>query len=536
VHPEHASGPATDSVNQPRADDHASDRRDNTQNTVQEQEQGALWTAERALRPLRPYQAQGLEALRRKLMSGVSRLIFQLPTGGGKTLVSAHIIRRARAKGKRVAFVVPALSLVDQTVVAFEAEGIDCIGVVQGAHPRTDRDQPVQVCSVQTLARRKRPVVDLVIVDEAHLLHKEIFRWMKDCPTIPFIGLSATPWARGLGKYYGGLIIAATASDLIRDGFLSPLVAFAPSNPDLSGVSTVAGEYHQGELGVAMDLPQITGDIVEIWLQRGGSRPTLCYCVNRKHAQHVAECFIEAGVACEYMDGETPREEREETFSRFRTGETKVICNVGVLTVGIDLDVRVIVDAKPTKSKMLFVQTVGRGLRTAPGKDKLIVLDHAGNHLRLGMSTDIGQDHLDDGEERQSSTKTRERSAPLPHTCCHCKAVIPHKAKQCPACGEPVLATTMVRTAEGDLIELGSLRSGAIEPTIAEQAAFYGELRWTATVRGYAPGWCGHKFKERFGIWPNAWQVRTASPREPSLKTKNWLRSRAIAFAKRKSA
>ena len=103
---------------------------------------------------------------------------------------------------------VPVLSLIDQTVAAFEAEGIHCVGVMQGAHERTDRDQPVQVCSVQTLARRKRPEVDLVLVDEAHQQHREVFRWMKDCASIQFIGPSATPWARGLGKYYDGLISA----------------------------------------------------------------------------------------------------------------------------------------------------------------------------------------------------------------------------------------------------------------------------------------------------------------------------------------
>jgi superfamily II DNA or RNA helicase len=92
---------------------------------------------------------------------------------------------------------VPAISLIDQTVAAFEAKGIDGLGVMQGIHERTDRDQPVQVCSVQTIARRKRPEVDLVIVDEAHQLHREIFRWMKDADRVPFIGLSATPWAGG---------------------------------------------------------------------------------------------------------------------------------------------------------------------------------------------------------------------------------------------------------------------------------------------------------------------------------------------------
>jgi superfamily II DNA or RNA helicase len=108
-----------------------------------------------ALRPLRPHQERALDELRCSLASGHRRPMLQAPTGFGKTLTAAHIIQRALDKGKRVAFTVPALSLVDQTVAAFEAEGIHCVGVMQGIHERTDRDAPVQICSVQTLARRK---------------------------------------------------------------------------------------------------------------------------------------------------------------------------------------------------------------------------------------------------------------------------------------------------------------------------------------------------------------------------------------------
>ena len=117
------------------------------------------------LRPLRPNQEGALTTLRESLAAGHRSPMLQAPTGFGKTLTAAHIIQRALDKGKRVAFTVPALSLTEQTVTAFEAEGIHCIGVMQGIHERTDRDQPVQVCSVQTIARRKRPDVDLVIVE-----------------------------------------------------------------------------------------------------------------------------------------------------------------------------------------------------------------------------------------------------------------------------------------------------------------------------------------------------------------------------------
>jgi DNA repair protein RadD len=279
-----------------------------------------------ALRPLRPKQDRALEALRASLATGRRRPVLQAPTGFGKTLTAAHIIQRALDKGKRVAFVVPSLSLIDQTVAAFEAEGIHAVGVMQGIHERTDREQPVQVCSIQTIARRKRPEVDLVLVDEAHQLHREIFRWMRDCPDIPFLGLSATPWTRGLGKHYDDLIVAATAADLIRDGFLSKFKTFAPSEPDLAGVKSIAGDFDEAGLADAMDRSVVTGDIVDTWLKRGEERSTFCFCVNRRHAQHVAERFVEAGVAAEYMDGATSREDREAIFNRFRSGETRIIC------------------------------------------------------------------------------------------------------------------------------------------------------------------------------------------------------------------
>ena len=455
--------------------------------------------------------------------------MLMMPTGGGKTLLAAHIIARALAKGKSVAFVVPALSLIDQTVAAFEAEDIHCVGVMQGIHERTDWEQPVQVCSVQTLARRKRPDVDLVIVDEAHQLHREIFRWMKDCPGIPFVGLSATPWARGLGKYYDDLILAATTSDLISDGYLSDFVTFAPSEPDLAGVRTVAGDFHEGELAEAMDRPIVTGDIVETWLKRGQERPTFAFCVNRKHAQHVAERFQEVGIACEYMDGTTSREDREAIFSRFRSGETRIICNVGVLTTGVDLDVRCVVDAKPTKSRILFVQTIGRGLRTAAGKDKLLILDHAGNHLRLGLVTDIGQNHLDDGSERQAIDSRRgERSEPLPKVCEECQCVVPRGARICASCGAEIRARTDVEAREGELIELGSLRTGRREPEIWQKRRFFSELL-SLRKANHSPRWPDAMFRQKFGHWPNGYD-RVAM--EPSVATRNWVRSRQIAYAK----
>jgi DNA repair protein RadD len=147
------------------------------------------------------------------------------------------------------------------------------------------------------------------------------------------------------------------------------------------------------------------------------------------------------------------------------------------------------------------------------------------------MVTDIGQDHLDDGKERQSaSQRAREHSEPLPKLCEGCKAVVPRAAKECPSCGAPIHSRTEVEAVDGELVELGSRRSGP--PTIADKAVFFSELKGYATVRGFNDGWASHKYRERFGVWPNDPRVHCARPMPPSLKTKNWIVSRQIAFAK----
>src|SRR6185437_17092471 len=100
----------------------------------------------------------------------------------------------------------------------------------------------------------------------------------------------------------------------------------------------------------------------------------------------------------------------------------------------------------------------------------------AGNHLRLGMVTDVGQDHLDDGRDRRNAgQRARERSEPLPKLCEGCKAVVPRAAKECPSCGSPMHTRTDVEAVDGELVELGSRRSGA--PTIEDKAAFFAELK-----------------------------------------------------------
>jgi DNA repair protein RadD len=199
---------------------------------------------------LHPHQERAIEGARETVASGSRRLVIQAPTGAGKTVTAAKIILGALAKGRRVVFVVHRLQLVDQTVARLRAAGITEIGVIQADHWMTDWSKPVQVASVQTLQNcRKLPKADLVIIDEVHCWFEFYARWIADpeWANVPFIGLSATPWTKGLGKHFSRLIIAATTQELIDAGFLSPFRVFAPSHPDLAGVRTVAGDFHEGE-------------------------------------------------------------------------------------------------------------------------------------------------------------------------------------------------------------------------------------------------------------------------------------------------
>lgn len=323
-----------------------------------------------SLRPLRPHQVAALDGLKASLMAGHRRPMLQAPTGSGKTICAAHIVAGAMAKHKRVAFCVPALSLVDQTFERFQENGISPLdmGIQQADHPWRREFAPVQIATAQTLSRRALPQADVVVIDEAHIRFAVYERWMREHPETVFIGLSATPWSTGLGRLFDDLVKPVTIAELIDAGLLSRFRVFAPSKPDLDGVKTVAGDYHEGQLAERMNQPKLVADIVETWLARGENRPTLCFATGRKHARAIHDQFRSVGVPAAYVDANTPRAEREAIGRALAAGEIKIVCNIGTLTTGIDWDVRCIILARPTQSESLFVQIVGRGLRTADGK------------------------------------------------------------------------------------------------------------------------------------------------------------------------
>lgn len=488
---------------------------------------------------LRAYQRAVIEKLRLSLAGGKRRPVIQAPTGAGKTVIAAELVNMARKKGKKVIFAVPALSLINQTIERFTQNGIFDVAVMQGAHELTDASQPVQVCSVQTLARREIPLVDLVIIDECHQMFRLYDDWMNrpEWADVPFVGLTATPWAKGMGapKRWDDLIVCTTTAELIADGTLSDFKVFAPSHPDLSGVGIQAGDYKVDQLGAAMDKKNLVADIITTWLDKGENRPTICFAVNRLHAKSIQLQFEEAGVSCAYLDGFSDLDTRSDVFRKFKAGEIKIICNVGVLTTGFDSDVRCIILARPTRSEILYTQMIGRGLRTAEGKNHCLILDHSDTTLRLGFVTDLGKSQLDDGTARRNLT---ERQAPLPKECPKCAFLRPVKIRQCPSCGFLPEAKSQISCDAGELYELargGSAKATKKEATMAEKQTFYSEVTLHAHLRGYKSGWAFFAYKDRFGVAPD----RSLSDAKASMirpETQNWITARNIRNSKRWSA
>ncbi len=483
---------------------------------------------------LRPHQTRTLLGLRQSLGKGNRGVMVQLPTGAGKTIIAAEIVKLARGKGNRVCFVVPSLSLIKQTCERFFSYGIDAteISIIQSDHPETDYSKPIQVASRDTLARRRLPNVDLVIIDEAHQWHKCYAKWF-DAPIsshIPFVGLSATPWRQGLGNYYSDLIIGSTIQELTDQGYLSPFRVFAPSKPDLQKVKVTAGDYNGKQLAEVMNRKTLIGDQVQNWLANGQNRPTIAFCVDRAHAQAMQSEFVKAGVNCGYVDSYTDLDERQSIADKFHSGDYSVVTSVGCLTTGVDWDVRCIILARPTNSKMLFVQMIGRGLRTAEGKDYCLIFDHSDTHQRLGFVTDININHLDTGEQGESKRVTAIQEK-KPSECPSCKFMRPVGVHICPECSFAPTRQSNIETVEATLEEINrSIKKANRVTTREEKQQFYSELCGYETQKNYKYGWAANQYRGKFGVWPNDYQPE---PLAPTQSTLNWIRSRQIAYAKR---
>jgi superfamily II DNA or RNA helicase len=484
-----------------------------------------FWEGKDQAKALRPHQVRAVDMVKSSFLAGKKRTMLQAPTGFGKTVTAGSMIHGALAKGRNVLFTVPRISLVDQAVREFEGQGINHIGVIQSDHPRTDLTAPLQVASVDTLARRNidfKP--GLVIVDEAHMKPNATKAMIAAWPGVHFVGLSATPWAKGLGLIWEDLQIPITMRELIDQGYLSQFTVYAPYVPDMSGIKKTAGDYNEAQTAEAMSEGKLVAGVVETWLEKGENRPTLVFGVNCAHAQMLQAEFVRAGVSAGYCDAFTDRVEMQIYADRFKRGDYRVFCSVRKLTTGVDWAVSCIVDAAPTNSEMLHVQKIGRGLRVNPGTEDCLILDHAGNSLRLGLVTDIHHDTLSTSEKGDQDRAPKAEK--LPKECANCGAL--HAGKVCPYCGHERKPVSGVETVDGELVEITGKKP---PPTMQDKQDFWSMALHLDREKGKGGRMAKAMYREKFGVWPRG---LSDIPKHPGQAFFNYVKSRRIAYAKKK--
>lgn len=476
---------------------------------------------------LRGFQEEAAESLRTNFRNGVRTQILCLPTGAGKTMVAVHLLQQVRSKGKRAVFVVDRLSLVEQTSLRLHQYGIPH-GIIQGNNVEHRPWEKIQVASAQTLARRKWPDVDLILVDECHSRYEDTTRRVEKRDVLT-VGLTATPFAKGLGRTYQAVVTATTTNWLIQNGFLAPFRIFAASAPDMTGVKVSStGEWDSDE-SATRAMP-IIGDCVAEYLKHADGKKFICFGVNVAHCEEIQRQFMAAGVLCglyTYQSGDT---ERADAVKEFRKPDSclRGLISVSALAKGFDVeDVEVIILARPLRKSLAeHIQMIGRGLRTDPNNPAKVctILDHANNCTRFwGPMQEFfeeGKVELDDGTKKEA--KPKEAAEKTPRKCPQCHHV--HDPKPfCPACGFAYTRQSDIAHVAGELSEVSSVA------TRENKQAFYSELLSIARQKGRSSGWVANTYRDKFGVWPRG---LVEIPKSPTRETERWVQHRLIAFAK----
>src|SRR5574343_279075 len=320
------------------------------------------------------------------------RVMVQLPTGGGKTIIFASIAADAAKHGKKVLILVHRIELVEQARAKIKEQS----GIETGLIHRDvfDISQAVTVASVQTFSRRDFPKFDLIIIDEAHHAVSKSYTDIISHYTwngAKILGFTATPQrldGSGFKKMFDFLVCGKQMKELVELGYLVRTRNYVSSlHEELKNIKTSAGDYNKKSLINFAQKNFLVGEIVGEWLAKAQGRKTILFATSVELAEFYADCFNEEGIPAKAVSAKTDKEERRQIIKDFRDGKYTVLTNCEIFTEGFDTpDVGCVQILKPTKSLSLHLQMIGRGLRTADGKADCIILDHAGNTILHGTA------------------------------------------------------------------------------------------------------------------------------------------------------
>lgn len=317
------------------------------------------------------------------------RVLISLPTASGKTIIFASYTSTVQG---RTMIIVPSQELRQQTIEKLQAIDPDIdVGSVQGNI--NEVSNKIIVATRQSLTHSKSKRIEEIlkhgqfeslIFDECHQACGQVSKIINKIKSnnVKIIGFTATPFNRELNNIFSGIGYQKSIIDTIQEGFLcEPRAMMVHSTTSLVGVKTVAGEFNQKELEDAVDTPQRNRLIVKAYREYANKRKsTLVFCVGIDHLNHVVEEFKSEGIYCKGLDSTYSKEDRKAIIEEFKSGKLPVLVNCGVLTTGFDHpETDCIILARPTKSKILYTQIIGRGLRLADEKEDCLLIDITDN-------------------------------------------------------------------------------------------------------------------------------------------------------------
>ena len=346
---------------------------------------------------LRPYQSEALNAVRDAYKADKRRVIVSLPTGTGKTVVFAHFPRVLKMK-KRLLVLAHREELLLQARDKFRSIDPELKAEIEQAGARAAADAKVVIASVPTLARNgarlarlHRDEFSIVVVDEAHHAVAPSYRRIFDHfglfePGVSryLIGFTATPRRgdkQGLGEVFEEVCYARDMREMIACRYLCPITGWRiDTDLSLDNVKVRHGDFVESQLARVVNTPLRNTLLVKAYRDFAAGRRAIIFCVDVAHAQDVHRAFDEAGIRAAPVWGELSRDERRNVLAEFSAGKIDVVTNCNLLTEGFDEPrVDCVIMARPTRSKLLYAQMIGRGTRLHPDKRDLMVIDVGDN-------------------------------------------------------------------------------------------------------------------------------------------------------------
>ena len=474
------------------------------------------------MKTLYPDQEKIIEDTRDVLRQGIKRPIIMAPCGFGKTFVSSEIIRMFKAKNpnKRALFLCDRIALCEQTAKEFYKLGHRVAVLQQGW--RGDSNPDVLVASVQSIEKSPHlPAIDLCLHDESHVLRAYIKRLMETYNNIPIIGLSATPFSRGLGApgYYEEIVKGPTVQELIDNNRLTRSDVWCPSEPDLEAIGALGGDYNQKQLGEVT--AKRVGEVVDNFFDIAPTQQTMISAMNCADSISIVDKLIEKGIKAVHVDYKTTVKEMYSDggiIDQYKAGSIQVLSSVFKLSIGIDLpNCTCTIAAAPTKSLIREIQFRGRGIRVYEGKEFCTHIDMSGNISRLCDITDDLPDTLDKGDKPVSES-TEYKKPELSR----CKAVVNRKLcnepkkgnRTCSKCGFTPTPNPGIEYVNGKLVNKSDTGpSKAYKKSFARQLKQYGE------DKGYKYSWPYVIYKEKFKEDPECkiWKMKNEQPQTEVL-------------------